>query len=141
MQAEQHQPEPEKQPTEQQPEQKPSEQQPEQQRFTYTVSEDGVYTVQTKHGKFDLRIKGDTNKLLVIPIKHFYGIDAIVGDGVIQLNQPVQDEPLTATTLTSKPSRSRSHHVEAGNAELKAENERLRAEIEALKNAFNAQHD
>lgn len=116
MQPEQH------QPTEQQPEQKPQ-----------------TYTMQTECGEYELRIIGDPARLLDIPIKFYYGIDVSPKNNQRPPYQPVQDEPLTATTLTSKP--SRSHHVEAGNAELKAENERLRSEIEALKNALNAQHD
>lgn len=89
MKSNQHQPEPEKQPTEQQPEQKPSEQQPEQQHYSYTVNEDGIYTVQTKHGKFELRIIGNPNKLLVIPIKYIYGIDVIPRDNLRPMDQPV----------------------------------------------------
>ena len=122
MKSNQHQPEPEKQPTEQQPEQKPQ-----------------TYTMQTKHGEYELRIIGDPARLLDIPIKFYYGIDVSPKNNLRPPYQPVQDEPLPATAKTSKP--SRSHHVAADNADLRAENEQLRAKIEALKNALNAQHD
>lgn len=90
-----------------------------------------VIPITTEYGSFPLNVFGDPNELLIIPTRYFEK------SVLLSRSSTVENETPPTPAETEEP--ARSHAKRDRYADLAEENEQLRAELEALKNALNTQ--